>query len=63
MKNLINGILSVVGNLGSLFGGIFSALQFFAQKSTKKNRKIVWRVYQIGSLRVTKFSFKDSERV
>lgn len=63
MKNLVCGILSVVGNLGSFFGGIFSALQFFIKKDDQKSRKIVWRVYQLGSLRVTEFSFKESEGV
>jgi len=63
MKEFFNGILSVVGSLGSFFGGIFSALQFFASKDCqKKSRKIVWRVYQFGSIRVTEFTFKESER-
>jgi len=63
MKKMLSGILSIAGNLGSFFGGIFSALQFFIKQDDQKSRKIVWRVYQLGSLRVTEFSFKESERV
>ena len=63
MKSMTLGILSTAGSLGSFFGGIFSALQFFTQKSVKKNRKIVWRVYQFSSLRVSKLSYEYFERV
>lgn len=63
MKKMFLGILTLLGNLGSFFGGIFSALQFFIKKDDQKSRKIVWRVYQLGSLRVTEFSFKESEGV
>lgn len=60
-KRLFDTIV-LIGSIGSAVGGIFSALQFFGTKSVKKSRKIVWRVFQLGSFRASVFSYRDSER-
>ena len=62
MTNRLYDTIVLIGSIGSAVSGIFSALQFFGTKSVKKSRKIVWRVFQLGSFRASVFSYKDSER-
>lgn len=62
MTNQLFDTIALIGSIGSVVGDIFSALQFFGTKSVKKSRKIVWRVFQLGSFRASVFSYRDSER-
>lgn len=62
MTNQLFEAIAVFGSVGSIASGIFSALQFFGTKSVKKSRKIVWRVFQLGSFRASVFTYRDSER-
>lgn len=62
MTNQLYDTIVLLGSIGSAVGGIFSALQFFGTKPVKKSRKIVWRVFQLGSFRASVFTYRDSER-
>ena len=62
MTSQLFDTIILLGSIGSAVSGIFSALQFFGTKPVKKSRKIVWRVFQLGSFRASVFSYRDSER-
>lgn len=62
MTNQLYDTIVLIGSIGSAVGGIFSALQFFGTKPVKKSRKIVWRLFQLGSFRASVFTYRDSER-
>lgn len=62
MAKLLSVVAGILGSIGSLVGGIFSALQFFGTKTVKKSRKIVWRVFHCGSHGITIVQWTYSER-
>ena len=62
MANQLFEAIAVFGSIGSVVGGIFSALQFFGTKPVKKSRKIVWRAFQLGPFRASVFTYRSSER-